>query len=46
MFTFDIFRNDYLSVYNEIREIVSKREDEDAKAFLIRLDELAQRIKK
>ena len=47
MFMFDvIFKNDFISTYNEIREIVSSKEDDESKKFLERLEELSLKIKK
>ena len=45
MFTLDIHRNDYLSTYNEIRDILSTRDDEKSKEFAQKLEEMALQIK-
>ncbi|MBR1680338.1 hypothetical protein IJ707_00950 [bacterium] len=46
MFSIDIFRNDYLSTYNQIRDILEEREDEASIEFKNTVEKLAEQIKK
>ena len=46
MFSFDIFRNDYLSTFVQIRDVVASCDDDASKKFLEILDKLSLDIKK
>ena len=45
LFKYDIFRNDYLSTYNQIRDIIEDRDDEKTEEFRKTLEEMALKIK-